>query len=288
MMAKFHANSEKIGLALSGGAIRGAAHIGVLKVFEAQGIRIDCISGTSIGAMIAALYAFGKTPAEIEKLACDFNWLDISKFIIPKLGLLSNEEMGDMLTQWLGPVRIEDAPIPLAIVATDINTGDKIVFRRGSVAHAVMASTCIPGIFTPIEENGRLLVDGLLVENVPISPLQSMDADLILAVDLSGDRKYKQADDIIDVIMNSFEIAVDTNTMHQLKAADIVIQPKVSEFSRTDTGQVAELIRRGEIAAMAAVPVIRDRIVQRRRLSLLRRLQKLLRRPTHPVYVNRQ
>ncbi len=287
MIANLKFASPRVGLALSGGAIRGAAHIGVLKIFEAQDIRIDCISGTSIGAMIAALYAFGKTPAEIEAIARDFNWLDISKFIIPKLGLLSNEEMGDMLNELLGPVNIEDAPIPLAIVATDINTGEKIVFRKGSVAHAVMASTCIPGIFTPIKDNGRLLVDGLLVENVPISPLQKMSADIILAVDLSGDRKYKQADDIIDVIMNSFEIAVDTNTLYQLKAADVVIQPKVSEFSRTDTGQVGELIRRGEIAALVAVPVIRDLIEKKRRTGLLDRLQQWMRRPSRPIYVNR-
>ncbi|MDQ7062610.1 MAG: patatin-like phospholipase family protein [candidate division KSB1 bacterium] len=287
MIANLKLGSPRVGLALSGGAIRGAAHIGVLKIFEAQDIRIDCISGTSIGAMIAALYAFGKSPAEIEAIARDFNWLDISKFILPKLGLLSNEEMGDMLHELLGPVNVENAPIPLAIVATDINTGEKIVFRQGSVAHAVMASTCIPGIFTPINDNGRLLVDGLLVENVPISPLQKMSADIILAVDLSGDRQYKQADDIIDVIMNSFEIAVDTTTLYQLKAADVVIQPKVSEFSRTDTSQVGELIRRGEIAALVAVPVIRDLIERKRRTGFLDLLKQWMRRPSRPIYVNR-
>lgn len=257
-----------VGLALSGGAIRGAAHIGVLKVFERSRLPVDYLAGTSIGALIAALYAFGMPPEEIEKVALDLNWLDVSDFIIPRMGLLSNESMGEFLEKLLGPVSIEEARIPLAIVAADVNTGEKVVFRRGSLARAVMASTCIPGIFTPVQDGERLLVDGMIVENVPVSPLLAWKADVIVGVDLSGERRYKKADDIIDVIMNAIEIAIDTHTASLLKYADVVIRPRVSSFSRTDTDQVPDLIREGERAAEAMLAVVHSTLNRKARSGL--------------------
>lgn len=266
-----------VGLALSGGAIRGAAHIGVLKVFEAHRIPIDFISGTSIGALVGTLYAFGLSAERIQEIAVDLDWLDVSKFIIPKMGLLSNESMGELLEKLLGPAVIEESKIPLAIVAADVNTGEKVVFRSGPVGHAVMASSCIPGIFAPVQDDGRLLVDGLVVENVPISPLLAWNADVIVAVDLSGERKYKNADDIIDVIMNAFEIAVDTHTATLLKHADVVIQPRVARFSRTHSDQVMSLIEEGERAAQAKIFQVQD-LLAMHEPHTLRRFGRLLAR----------
>jgi NTE family protein len=180
---------KNIGLALGGGAILGAAHIGVLSALEERKIKITSIAGTSIGAFIAALYAFGLTPEKIEAKVTDLNWLDAAGFSISKYGLLSNEKLGDIMKKTVGDAQLEDAEIPLAVVATDIAAGERFVFKEGNVAESVRASSCIPGIFVPVEVGTRLLVDGGLVENVPISPLKEMGAEPIMGVDLNAKRK---------------------------------------------------------------------------------------------------
>src|SRR6056297_1172026 len=166
--------NKKIGLALGGGAVLGAAHIGVLKALKEHDIQICFVSGTSIGAFVAAFVAFGKTWKEIEEIAKDLNWLDVTSISLFQSGLLSNKKMVELIANHIGDVNIEDANIPAAMIATDITTGKKIVINKGKVAQAVMASTCIPGIFAPVEIGDKLLVDGGIVENVPITPLEKM------------------------------------------------------------------------------------------------------------------
>jgi NTE family protein len=175
---------KKIGLALGGGAVLGAAHIGVLKAIEEFNIPISYIAGTSIGAIISAFYAFGKNWEEMAILLKGLNWLDISRISLSQFGLLSNKKLGKLITDNLGDVSFDEACIPLAMIATDITSGEKVVLKSGNVAAAVMASSCIPGIFIPVEIDNRLLVDGELVENVPISPLKDMGANFIISVDL--------------------------------------------------------------------------------------------------------
>ena len=182
---------KKIGLALGGGAVLGAAHIGVLKAIEEFNIPISYIAGTSIGAIISAFYAFGKNWEEMAILLKGLNWLDISRISLSQFGLLSNKKLGKLITDNLGDVTFDEACIPLAMIATDITSGEKVVLKSGNVAAAVMASSCIPGIFIPVEIDNRLLVDGELVENVPVTPLKEMGANFIISVDLFGKLKQK-------------------------------------------------------------------------------------------------
>lgn len=246
---------RKLGLALGGGATLGAAHIGVLKALEERSIDIHCISGTSIGAYIAALYAFGVSPSDIEDEIRGLNWLDISSFSFVKLkfGLLTNEKLGDSIEKMLGDVQIKDSQIPLAIVATDIANCEKAVLTECSISQAVMASTCVPGIFSPVDIDDRMLVDGGLVENVPISPLRELGADLTVGVDLSADRSYRKPDDFVDVLINSIDIAIDNATRLQTSEADLVISPKLGAYSRTDSEQISELVDKGYNACRSAL-----------------------------------
>ncbi len=246
--------TKKLGLALGGGATLGAAHIGVLKAIEEMSIDVHCISGTSIGAYIAALYAFEISISDIEDEISGLDWLDISSFSLVKLkfGLLTNDKLGDSIEKLLGDVRIEDARIPLAIVATDIANCKKIVLTEGSLSQAVMASTSVPGIFSPVEIGDQMLVDGGLVENVPVSPLRELGAGIIVGVDLNADRSYRKPDDLVDVLINSIDLAIDNATQLQTSKADLVISPKLRAYSRTDSAQVGELVDEGYKACRSA------------------------------------
>ena len=234
--------NRKIGLALSGGSILGAAHIGVLRALEELDIPVSYVAGTSIGAFISALYAFDKSWQEIEDIVMELNWLDISGMSLSRYGLLSNDKLGQIITDNIGHVCFEQAQIPVAMIATDISSGEKVVLREGNVATAVMASTCIPGIFVPVEIDDRLLVDGGIVENVPISPLEEMGADFIIGVDLNAKNSYKTPGNIIEVLLNAFHFTMRSATNLQTAEAGVLITPDLSSFNSIDTAQVADLI----------------------------------------------
>ncbi|MDT8321915.1 MAG: patatin-like phospholipase family protein [Xanthomonadales bacterium] len=244
---------DRVGLALGGGAILGAAHIGVLRALDEAGIEICAISGTSIGAMIAALHAFGKSSDEIADIARELDWLDMSSLSVSRYGLLSNEKMGRQFEKAVGDVRIEDAETPLAIIATDIGSSDKIVLTKGSAAQAIIASSCVPGIVAPVEVDGRMLVDGGLVENVPISPLRGMGAEKVIAVDLNAKREYRKPDGLLDVLLNSLDIALDNATRIITDEADLLITPELNAYSRINTTAVNDLIGEGYRAACEAL-----------------------------------
>lgn len=233
------------GIAFGGGAVLGAAHIGVLKAMHELGIRAGYVSGTSIGSFIAALYAFGKSWQEIEELALDLDWSDLSGLTISEYGLLSNRKFGALVERLLGSSRIEDAPIPLAIVATDICTGMKVVMRRGDVATAVMASSSIPGVFKPVEYDGMLLVDGVLTENVPISPLREMGAGSIVCVDLLGRHTFRRPEHLATLLMNAFYSALRTISELQILKADLVITPDLTGYSMVDMSAVPAILEAG-------------------------------------------
>ncbi len=255
-----------LGLALSGGATRGMAHIGVLKAFEENNIQADFLAGTSIGALVAALHAFGVPLLDIRAKAEEMTWLSISSPTLAKGGLFSNKAIGELIEEFLGDARIEDAPIPLAIIATDISNGDKLVLRRGPLAKAVMASTCVPGIFAPIEWNGRLVVDGFLVENVPVSPLREMKADFVVGVNLSAMRDYREPDSMLNIMMNAFEIAVDANTMNVLSKADLLIEPIL--YGRKDSeDELPAYFDKGYEAALLKIPRLHEALLPRRSRS---------------------
>lgn len=244
---------KKIGLALGGGAVLGAAHVGVLRALDEMNIRISYIAGTSIGAFVAAFFAFQKDWQAIQEIASELKWMDISGISLSRYALLSNEKMGKLITEHLGGKKMEDAGIPLAMVATDISTGDKVVLKKGWVAEATMASTCIPGIFNPVEMEDRLLVDGGIVENVPIHTVREMGAGYVIGVDLNAQHSYKKPDNILDVLLNSFHFVMMTAASYQTESADLLITPDLSAFNRSDTGQIDDLMEQGYIDAIKAL-----------------------------------
>lgn len=241
---------RKIGLALGGGAALGAAHIGVLKAIDELNIRISYLSGNSIGAFVATLYAFGISWQEMEKIALDMRWFDISKISISKYSLLSNKKLGKVLLDTIGDVNIEQAEIPLAIVAGDLNTGGRVVFDKGKVSDAVMASTAIPGVFRPLKIDGRYLVDGGVVENVPVSLLKPLGAKYTIAVNLSAKRSFQKPENVIDVMINSYYAVLMNLSNAVSEDADLVIMPDVSEFSLANTKNADKLIIKGYEEAM--------------------------------------
>ncbi|MEJ2545459.1 MAG: patatin-like phospholipase family protein [Calditrichaceae bacterium] len=242
-------NNKKIGLALGGGAALGAAHIGVIKALEEFDISIDFVAGTSIGAFVSALFVFNKHWKEIQEIALDMNWLDISAISLSKMALLSNEKLGDLITEHIGDVNFDQANIPFAMIATDISNGDKIILKEGKVANAVMASTCIPGLFIPVDINNRLLVDGGIVENVPVTPLKEMGAEFIIGVDLNAEYSHKKPESIVEVLLNTFDFTLMNATKLQTEEADVLIKPDLSSFNLINTDQTKELIDKGYLAA---------------------------------------
>jgi NTE family protein len=237
--------SERTGLAFGGGVVLGAAHIGVLRAMEELGFKADCVAGTSIGSFIAAMHAFGKSWREIEKVALELDWRDLSGLTISGYGLLSIRKFGEIVRNQLGSCRIENAPIPLAIVATDICTGNKVVLREGDVATAVMASSSIPGIFKPVEQGEMLLVDGVLTENVPVSPLKTMGASRIVCIDLLGRHTFRRPEHLPDLLLNAFYSAMRAISQIQIKEADLVISPDLSRFSLVDMSAVPQILDTG-------------------------------------------
>ncbi len=246
---------KKTGLAFGGGAVLGAAHVGVLRALTELDIPVSMVSGTSIGSFIAALYAFGKSWQEIRDIALDLDWFDLSALALSQYGLLSNKKFGAIVTELLGHKNIEDAPISLSMVATDIGRGKKVLFTKGDVALAVMASSCIPGIFMPVCCNGALLVDGVLMENVPVSPLVEGGADTVICVDLFTRHAFKSPDNIVGVLLNAFYSAIANTTALQIAMADVRILPDLSEFNLIDFGQINEIMEAGY---RSALPVLQD------------------------------
>lgn len=243
-----------VGVALSGGATLGAAHAGALRALHEADTPIDYLSGTSIGAVAAALYAFETPLDQIEEIALEMSWLSISSFSPSRMGLLANRKLGEILRGHIGDPEFKDASIPLAVVATDISRGEKVILDRGRVLPAVMASACVPGIFQPVEHDDRLLVDGGLVENLPISPLKELGARSIIGVDLNLRRRYQRPDDLIDVVLNATDIAINNTTRTQVRdRVDLLIAPTLSSYSRFRSQGGEQLVDEGLRAARDAL-----------------------------------
>lgn len=245
MKIKWLRRTKKIGLALGGGAALGAAHIGVLKAFDELNIHISYISGNSIGSLVASLFAFGKTWQEQEEISINMKWLDVSKISISKYGLLSNKKIGQIVKDTIGNENFINSQIPLVIIASNLNSGKKIILKEGKVADAVMASTAIPGVFKPMDMDGKLLVDGGLVENVPVSPLKKMGAELTIGVNLNARRSFKKPENWFGVLINSYYTLIDSLAKVHTGNANLVIEPDLSSFSLIDTKNAKELIEKG-------------------------------------------
>lgn len=247
----------KIGVALGSGGARGLAHIGVLKVFQEHQIPISCISGSSMGSIIAALYANGNDLDMVEKLATSLkrkHWTDLT---VPKLGFIEGEKIKEIIRLLTHGKNIEDLNIPLGIVAVDIEAGEKVVFTKGSVADAVRASISIPGIFVPERVNGKLLVDGGVLERVPIPTIQQMGVDIIIAVDVGLYDAKMEVKTIFDVLSQAIDIMERENYHHQIIDADYVIRPKVGHISTLAFTNMQSIIDEGTKAARESINEIK-------------------------------
>lgn len=252
----------KVGVALGGGATLGAAHIGVLQALVEAGIPIDCISGTSAGSLIAACFAFGVPLPQMVEMAHDMSWKKVSKFGRSRLGLSSNEPMGMFITDILGDVRIEDARLPLAIVATDIEHRSMVMLRSGRLRDAVRASTSLPGIFVPVEIDGQLLVDGGLMENVPLTALSQMGATFRIGVNLFAHQSTTRPKHIVDIIAASFA-ALSSHRDKTLADADCMIEPDISRFNMMKFEDIEQVIGQGYQAAIAVMPQLKAQLQER-------------------------
>ncbi len=256
--APFTPRPVKIGLALGGGAARGFAHIVVIKVLEAQGIVADIIVGTSAGAVVGALYAAGNNGFELQKLALKLDESKISDWSVPDRGVLKGDALQQFVNDAVAQRPIEGLKKPFGAVATDLNSGESILFRTGNTGMAVRASATVPGVFRPVSINGREYVDGGLSSLIPVRSARQMGADVVIAVDISAKPGNQPVKGTLDILLQTFTIMGQNLARYELKEADVVIRPQVGGFGATDFLARHDAILEGEKAAQAALPQIRE------------------------------
>lgn len=250
----------RIAVALGAGGARGFAHIGVLQVLEEMGIRVDLVAGSSMGSLIGAYYCSGMDTRYIETLAVNLkrrHWID---FTVPKMGLVNGQRIMDMVRFLTQGKNIEELPIPLAIIATDVEKGERVVFREGPIHQAVRGSISIPGIFTPHRYGGRLLVDGGVIDRVPVNVAREMGADIVIGVDVGVFDREVQVKSIFDVIFQSIEIMEREILRARILSADVMIRPDVGHISSTAFTQIEECIALGRESAEQVAELIRTTI----------------------------
>ncbi|HEX8071910.1 MAG TPA: patatin-like phospholipase family protein [Pyrinomonadaceae bacterium] len=275
----------RVGLALSGGAARGAAHVGVLRALLAQGIPIDCVAGTSAGALVGGAFAAGVPIADLAAHARTMRWRDFGKMTFSRLGVQSNARMEEYVRARFPRTRFEELPIPFAAVATDLHTGAAVVLKEGDVAFAVRASCAIPGWYVPVvDERGRQLVDGGLVANIPVAAARALGADIVVAVDVNqeGAKFMGPPLSAIGVLLQSFIVVQRAASAHQLREAEVVIAPPVGHIRWDEMTRADELIAAGEEAAAAAVEQLRGLLAPPPDAAQPSWLQRLLGRPAQP------
>ena len=253
----------KVGLAISGGVAYGVSQIGVLKVLEEAGIKIDCVAGTSAGAIIAAAYASGMPVSRIEEIGIKTSWGELFSFRPSRKGLVSSGPIEQYIRGYLKVATFEELKKPLAVVATDLCSGEEVIFTKGPLDKAVRASCSIPGIYTPVELEGRQLCDGGMAENVPVKALKSLGADVVIAINLFGHHQvFPPASNVFQILMRVWYFFVREESAWREKA-DIIIEPDLRLFDLFDFSQGKEIIAAGEKEARKHVHKIKQ-VIQRR------------------------
>lgn len=258
----------RVGLALSGGAARGAAHVGVLKVLLKHGVPVDSVAGTSAGALVGGAYAAGLPLEELESFALRMRWRDFGRVTVSRLGVQTNARMAEYVRAQFPVTRFEDLPIPFAAVATDLHSGKAVVLKgEGDLGFAIRASCAVPGWYLPVVDGeGRRLVDGGLVALVPVAAARELSPDIVIAVDVNyeGAKFLGPPRTALGVLFQSMMVVQRTASAHETRAADVAIRPKVGHIRWDEMGRAAELIRAGEEAARAALPEIEELLAARR------------------------
>jgi NTE family protein len=250
----------RIALVLGGGAARGFAHVGVIKALEAAGINPEIVVGTSAGSLVGALYAGGYNGFELQRLALAMDESAVSDWSLPDRGVIKGEALQNYVNTTLAHRPIEKLPKALAIVATDLQSGEAFVFRAGNTGLAVRASSSFPGVFQPVRIDGRDYVDGGLVSPVPVRVARGLGADIVIAVDISSKPQFAPTSSSLEVLMQTFNIMGHTIASHELPLADLVIRPTVQGIGGADFQAKHLAILEGERAAAAGLPALRARI----------------------------
>lgn len=250
----------RLGLVLGGGAARGFAHVGVIQVLEEAGIRPSLVVGTSAGSLVAAFYASGKTGAQLQQVAESMEEAAFADWTLPifSRGMLRGEALARYVALQVNGQLIENMPLPLGIVATDLNTGHGVMFRRGDTATAVRASSAVPALFQPVRIAGRDYVDGGLVSPVPVRYARQMGAELILAVDISSAPEGNLAKDTMQILLQTFAIMGKSINSFELQEADIVVRPSLTGVSSADFGARQRAIVAGRVAMQALLPQLKE------------------------------
>lgn len=251
----------KVALVLGGGAARGFAHIGVIRVLEQEKIPVDMVVGTSVGSLIGAIYAADRNSFELEWTAFQLEKDDLFDFGVINAVTGMGFAKGDKLEAWVKghvkPANIEQLKLPFAAVATDLNWGHKIVLNQGSVARAVRASSAIPGVFQPVAHQGKILVDGGVVDNIPISVAKAMGADIVIAVDISANLGNPNITNLLGVSLQATNIMFAINVERSKRDADVlIVPPGIGDVGTLDFTQKKRCMEAGIKGAQASIPAI--------------------------------
>ncbi len=252
----------RIGLALGGGAARGFAHVGVIQVLEEAGIRPSLVSGTSAGSLVAAFYASGKTGKQLQNVAETMEEATFADWTLPLFnrGMLRGDALARYVNGQVGSRLIEDMVLPLGIVATDLNSGQSMLFQRGDTGTAVRASSAVPAVFQPVRISGREYVDGGLVSPVPVRAARQMGAELVIAVDISSAPEGNLSGGTLEVLLQTFAIMGKSINYFELKEADIVVKPALVGVASADFGSRKKYIEAGRKAMLQLMPQLRAAI----------------------------
>jgi NTE family protein len=249
----------KIGLVLGGGAARGFAHVGVIQVLEEAGIRPSLVVGTSAGSLVAAFYASGKTGRQLQQVAETMEEAAFADWTLPifSRGVLRGEALARYVSAQVSGRLIENMPLPLGIVATDLNSGLGVLFQRGDAATAVRASSAVPALFHPVKIAGREYVDGGLVSPVPVRYARQMGAEFVIAVDISSAPEANAASDTLEILMQTFTIMSKSINTFELKDADVVVRPLLVSVGSSNFAARRQAIEAGRVAMTALLPQLR-------------------------------
>ena len=255
----------KLGLALGGGAARGFAHVGVIAVLEEAGLRPQLVVGTSAGSLVAALYASGKSSAQLQQTALNMEEVAITDWMLPLVGrgMFRGEALARHVNDLVAGRLIENMAIPLGIVATDLGNGQAVLFQRGDTGTAVRASSAVPAVFVPVKINNRDYVDGGLVSPVPVSFARQMGADVVLAVDISAPPEGNAADGSLQILLQTFAIMGKTINQYELQGADVVVRPAQLGLKSADFSARQRAMDAGRAAMLAALPALKARLAAR-------------------------
>lgn len=252
----------RIGLALGGGAARGFAHVGVIAVLEEAGLKPSVVVGTSVGSLVAALYASGKSSAQLQQTALNMEEVAITDWMLPIFGrgMFRGEALGRYVNDLVAGRLIENMVIPLGIVATDLNSGRAVLFQRGDTGTAVRASSAVPAVFVPVKISGREYVDGGLVSPVPVRFARQMGAELVIAVDISSPPEANPSDGTLQILLQTFAIMGKSINQYELKDADVVVQPSQAGLKSADFSARQRAIDAGRAAMLAALPALKAKL----------------------------